>query len=86
MNWFICILTRSLTGSSVQLDVPATPDISGEGRGGVGEGQDSEEELSSAASFLIRYTRRRVCSEERVRGGVGARTVLKLVYREYARS
>ena len=36
-----------------QLDTPATPDISSDGRGG-GDARDSEEELGSAASFLIR--------------------------------
>jgi len=37
----------------IKLDTPATPDISSDGRGG-GDARDSEEELGSAASFLIR--------------------------------
>ncbi|XP_023346916.1 DNA-binding protein RFX7 [Eurytemora carolleeae] len=36
----------------IKLDVPGTPDISSEGRSG--EGRDVDEEISSAASFLIR--------------------------------
>ena len=37
-----------------QLDTPTTPNISSEGRGG-GDSRDSEEEIGSAASFLIRW-------------------------------